>query len=116
MIGRNISLHQKHACVLALAIAIAIPYGWRAAGSVALGGGMQIVNLRALERSVSAMLGLAASGRGAGIGALLQLRLLLLLAAVGVVLFATPVQPLAFGLGLTSLVPTVVWHGLTSAR
>ena len=107
-------LHGKHAVVLALAIAAAIPYGWRAAGSVAAGGGMQIVNLKALERSVAGMLGLAASGRALGATLLLQLRLVVLLLAVGVVLFATPVLPLAFVLGLSTAVPTVVWHGLTA--
>ena len=109
-------LAARHALLLALAIIAGIPYGWRAVGSLALGGGVQIVNLRALERSVAAMLGLAASGRRGAVTALLQLRLLLFLAAVGVILVATPVAPLAFVLGLLTAVPAVVWHGIASAR
>ena len=47
--------------------------------------------------------------------ALIALRLLLLLGLVGIVLATLPVQPLAFALGLSIVVPAVLWHGLTSA-
>ena len=109
-------LAARHALVLVLAIAAGIPYGWRAVGSLALGGGVQIVNLRALERSVAGMLGLAASGQRGAATALLQLRLVVFLGAVAVILVATPVAPLAFAVGLLTTVPAVVWHGIASAR
>ena len=107
------SLHTKNALVLALFLGVAAPFGWTALISVAIGGGMQVVNLRGLERSVRGML--RTSGLGGLLHGLLALRLLLLLALVGIVLVTLPVQPLAFALGLFTVVPAVLWHGLTSA-
>ncbi len=113
MRGRSVSLHTKNALVLTLFLGTAAPFGWTALISVAIGGGMQVVNLRGLERSVGGML--RTSGVGGLLHALLALRLLLLLALVGIVLVTLPVQPLAFALGLSTVVPAVLWHGLTSA-
>ncbi len=113
MRGRPVSLHTKNALVLALFLGAAAPFGWTALISVAIGGGMQVVNLRGLERSVGGML--RTGGVGGLLHALLALRLLLLLALVGIVLVTLPVQPLAFALGLSSVVPAVLWHGLRSA-
>ncbi len=106
------SLHTKNALILVLFLGAAAPFGWAALMSVAIGGGIQLVNLRGLERSVGGML------RSAGglLQALLALRLLLLLGLVGIVLATLPVQPLAFALGLSTVVPAVLWHGLTSAE
>ncbi len=105
------SLHTKNALILVLFLGAAAPFGWAALMSVAIGGGIQVVNLRGLERSVGGML------RSAGglLQALFALRLLLLLALVGIVMATLPVQPLAFTLGLSTVVPAVLWHGLTSA-
>ncbi len=114
MRGRLVSLHTKNALMLALFLGAAAPFGWSALMSVAIGGGIEVVNLRGLERSVG---GLLRTGGGGGfLQALLALRLLLLLALVGVVLVTLPVEPLAFVLGLSSVVPAVLWHGLTGAE
>lgn len=113
MRGRSVSLHTKNAMVLGLFLGAVAPFGWTALVSVAIGGGMQVVNLRGLERSVGEML--RPSGVGGFLRGLLALRLLLLLALVGIVLVTLPVQPLAFALGLSIVVPAVLWHGLTSA-
>ncbi len=107
------SLHTKNALVLALFLGAVAPFGWTALISVTIGGGMQVVNLRGLERSVGGML--RTSGVGGLLQGLLALRLVLLLALVGIVLVTLPVLPLAFALGLSTVVPAVLWHGLTSA-
>jgi hypothetical protein len=109
---RSASLHAKHLLVLALAVAGAIPYGLHAVWSLAAGGGIQVVNLTVLERSVRALLGAGATAPAAQ--ALLALRLLLLFAAVTFVLVATDVQPLAFLAGLLTVVPALLWHGLSA--
>ncbi len=113
MRGRPVSLHTKNALILVLFLGAAAPFGWAALMSVAIGGGIQVVNLRGLERSVGGML--RTSGVGGLLQGLLALRLLLLLALVGIVMATLPVQPLAFTLGLSTVVPAVLWHGLTSA-
>jgi hypothetical protein len=110
--GRSASLHAKHLFVLALAIAGAIPYGLHAVGSLAAGGGIQVLNLTVLERSVRARLGAGAAAPAAQV--LLALRLLLFFVAVAWVLVATNVQPLAFLVGLLAVVPALIWHGLTA--
>jgi hypothetical protein len=109
------SLGAKNAVVLALALLGSIPYGWRAAASVAVGGGVQAVNLAGLERSVRLLARLGVEGRGVPAQILLASRFLILVGAVGIVLFALPVQPLAFALGLSTAIPAVIWHGLASA-
>jgi hypothetical protein len=109
---RSASLHTKHLLLLALAIAGTIPYGFHAVGSLAAGGGIQVLNLTVLERSVRALLGAGAAAPAAQL--VLALRLLLFFAAVAYVLFATHVQPLAFLAGLLAVVPALIWHGLTA--
>jgi hypothetical protein len=108
---RSASLHTKYLIVLALAFAGAISYGFHAAWSLALGGGIGLVNLMVLERSVRGLLSLQSSAPAAQL--VLVLRAALLLTAVGYVLTATPAQPLAFLTGLFAIVPAALWHGLT---
>jgi hypothetical protein len=109
-------LHAKYLIVLALAIAGAIPYGCHAAWSTALGGGIQVLNLSVLERSVRAVLSAGGSGSLAPIAQLaLLLRTLLFFTAVIYVLAVVPVQPIAFLAGLLAVVPAVLWHGLGPA-
>jgi hypothetical protein len=110
------TVQSRNARIFLLTVIGAIPFGWRAVASVSLGGGIQMVNLRALERSVGGMLSLAQQGRGSGLHALLGFRQLLLLGMVGAVLVTKPVQPLAFAVGLSTVVPAVIWHGLVTAR
>lgn len=105
------SLHTKNALILGVFLAAAAPFGGSALAGVSIGGVIQVVNLRGLERSVSGMLRGAGSG-GVALQALLGLRLLLLLGLVGVVLVTLPVPPIAFVAGLSSVVPAVLWHGL----
>ena len=110
-----VSVQYRNAQVFMLAALGALPFGWRAVVSVGLGGGIQIVNLRGLERSVTGMLRLAAQGQQRGFQALLALRLVLLLGLVGAVLLTTPVEPIAFVVGLSTAVPAAIWYGLASA-
>jgi hypothetical protein len=110
---RSASLHAKYLIVLALAIAGAIPYGCHAVWSLALGGGIQLVNLSVLERSVRAVL-----STGGGAAALAQvtlvMRTVLFFTAVIYVLTRTNAQPLAFLAGLLAIVPAAIWHGLAA--
>ncbi|MCP4007181.1 MAG: hypothetical protein GY725_23610 [bacterium] len=110
------SLGKKHALVFAVALVCAISYGKAALASLALGGGIQIVNLRALEKGVVGMLGLAASGHSAAMMFLLHMRWLLVMGSVGALLLLYPVEPIAFVVGLSTVVPAVIWHGLSTAR
>ncbi len=110
------SVQTRNAEVLALVLVGAIPFGWRAIASVAIGGSIQMVNLRLLERSVSGLIQDPDPARGRAFRALLALRLVLTLGMVGVVLLSSPVEPLAFTLGLSTVVPAVIWHGLRTAR
>jgi hypothetical protein len=113
--GRFGSLAAKNAAVLLLALLGSIPYGWRAAASVAVGGGIQAVNLAGLERSVRLLSRLATEGRGGPAQILLASRFLILVGAVGLALFTLPVSPVAFAVGLSTAVPAVIWHGLARA-
>ncbi len=113
------SLHAIHAALLAVALAGSIPYGWSATASLALGGGIQVLNLRALERSVRLMLASTVeSGSRARLAAhaVSGLRLLLLLALLSWVLIATPVRPLAFAIGLLLVVPALGLYGFKVSR
>jgi hypothetical protein len=115
------TLPGRHFLVLVVAFVASFPYGWRASASVALGGGIQAVNLKALERGVAWLLGLASVGgplSGAarlGAGILVQLRWAVLLATVAVVLLTLPVEPIALLVGLSTAVLAVVWHGFATA-
>lgn len=113
------SLHAIHGALFAVALAGAIPYGWSATASLALGGGIQVLNLRALERSVRLMLASTVeSGSRARLAAHAAsgLRLLLLLALLSWVLIATPVLPLPFGIGLLLVVPALGLYGFSASR
>ena len=111
------TVHSRNAWVLALALLAASPFGWRVLASLLLGGGIQIVNLRGLERSVLWLTRTPDQGRpAAGARAFLRLRLGLLLGVVAAVLLAVPVEPFAFVAGLSTVVPAVIWHGLSTAR
>ena len=113
------SLHAIHGALLAVALAGSIPYGWSATASLALGGGIQVLNLRALERSVRLMLASTVeSGSRARLAAhaVSGLRLLLLLALLSWVLIATPVRPLAFAIGLLLVVPALGLYGFKVSR
>ena len=109
------SLQAKHGIVIALALVASMGLGARFAFSVALGGGMQIINLWWLERSVRAWVARAQTGETRGVSRAAGLRLMLLLATVGVVLLWGPVEPVPFTIGLSTAVPTVIWHGLVTA-
>ncbi len=110
------TVHAKIALIFALVLMTSMPFGPRAALGVALGGALQLLNLRLLERSVAYLLGLAGSGQGGAVQALIGLRFLALLGAGAFVLYALPVDPLAFAIGFSVTVPAVLWHGLARAR
>jgi hypothetical protein len=110
------TLHAKNALIFALVMTAALPFGPRVALGVALGGSLQLLNLRLLERSVAYMLGLAGAGQGGAVQALIGLRFVALMGACAYVLIALPVDPLGFAIGFSVTVPAVLWHGLMSAR
>ena len=110
---RNPSLQAKHTLLLAVAIAGAIPYGWHAVWSLALAGGIQVVNLAVLEGSVRLVIGGKVARPAAQLA--LFLRLLLLCAAVYVLLGHSGVAPLPFTVGLLAVVPAALWHGASRA-
>ncbi len=127
MIAAPLSLTSKHFHVLAVALLASFPYGWRASASLALGGGIQLVNLKALERSVARLLGLASSwsqgpdtqlalGLRFGTALLLQLRWLVLVGLVAAILLTLPVDPIALLVGLSTAAVAVLWHGFQTAR
>jgi hypothetical protein len=103
------------ALALIALIGWATGFGKGALASVALGSGMQAVNLFWLERSVRGWLQHAATGQG-GAPQRAALRLLALLASVAAVLVLLPVQPIGFLVGISSAVPAVLWFGLANAR
>ena len=110
-----LTIHGKNALILGVMLLGMIPFGWNAFGSTALGGGIQIVNLRGLERGVAAMLGLAADGQTLASRVLVSLRWVLVLGLVAFCLFVLPLEPVAFVVGLSSVVPAVIWHGLVTS-
>ena len=112
----GLGLHTKHALLVGLAFGGAMTYGLHAAASLLVGGGVQVLNLKALERGVRRLVGLARPAPGAlGIG-LNSLRLVLFLGLVLVVATRTPVQPRAFAVGLLLVVPALLWQGVEEAR
>ncbi len=110
------TLQQKTWLLLAVALLGAIPYGMPAVWSTALGGGIQIVNLWAMERGVGLMLGSPEGRPDPFARVLLGLRLFALLAVVGLILWWVPVHLIGFVVGVSVLVPAVLWHGLAPAR
>ncbi len=104
------TLPGKQLLVLTLAALGAISYGVPAAVSVLVGGGIQLVNLRGLERSVAWLTG-GAPGPIAHVAG--GLRFVLVLASALVALAMLPIDPLAFGVGIATVVPAAIWHGLS---
>lgn len=84
-----------------------------AAGSLLAGGGIQVLNLKTLERSVRLVLG-RSGGPGSVGAAIVVARTALLLAAVLWVLVAVPVHVPGFAVGLFLAVPASIWHGLSA--
>ena len=112
----SLSLKAKHGLLVAVAVLGAIPYGVPAVWSAALGGGIQIVNLWAMEKGVGALLGAPDRAPDPFARVLIGMRMLALLACVAAILWFLPVRPLGFVVGLSALVPAVLWHGLETAR
>ena len=108
MFGRS-TIHQKNLLVFAVFGLVLLPVAPQALGSLAVGAAIQVANLHLLERSVARMLGGAASG----LGSLVQLRMLALLGVVGYLLLTLRLEPIPFLLGLSTVVPAALWHGLT---
>jgi hypothetical protein len=104
------SLHRINLYVLGAMLIAVAPLGRQALIGVALGGVIAIANLRMLERGVTRLLG-GPAPNGLALRMLLHLRMGLLFALVAVVLLRTQIDPIAFTAGLSSVVPTVLWHG-----
>jgi hypothetical protein len=109
------SIHAKNALILALASAGAMTYGVPAVCSVAVGGGIQVVNLRGLERAVGWLVSHAPARPGGLAQLVLGGRFVAVLAAVGAALWLLPIEPIPFVVGLSTSVPAVIWHGLSTA-
>lgn len=110
------SLHAKNGLVLTLALVGSIAYGCHAAASLACGGGIQIVNLIALDGSLKTILPRAAHGAAGALRPLLLLRFAIVAAAVGVALAALPLDVVPFVIGLSTVVPAALWHGLQARK
>jgi ATP synthase I chain len=111
---RSASLQAKHLLLLALAIGGAIPYGCHAVWSLALAGGIQVVNVAVTTRSVRLVVAQPVSASGAHL--VFLLRLFAVLAAIFLALRVLGAAPLPFAIGLLVIVPAAVWHGLSQAR
>jgi hypothetical protein len=83
-----------------------------AAGSLLAGGGIQALNLKALERSVRLVLGRGEARPGVGGVMVVVSRTLLFFAVVFWVLAATSVHVPAFAVGLLLVIPASIWYGL----
>ena len=110
---RSASLQAVHAGLLALALAGAIPYGWHAVWSLALAGGIQVLNLGVLERSVRLVV--AEHGSAPIARMFFMLRLVLVMGAVLLALGPLGVARVPFVAGLLLVIPAVFWHGLGRA-
>jgi hypothetical protein len=104
------ALHRRNLYVLGAMLIAAAPFGPRTLMSLALGGVIAMANLRLLERGVTRLLG-GPVPNGVALRLLLHLRMGLLFAMVAVVLLRTKVEPIPFSVGLSSVVPAVLWHG-----
>ena len=113
MTRRSASLQAKHAFLLALAIGGAIPYGCHAVWSLALAGGIQLLNVAVTTRSVRLVLAEPGAGQAARI--VFMLRLLTVLAAIALCIGPLGAQPAPFVVGLLVIVPAALWHGLSRA-
>ena len=104
-------LSRRHLCVLALLVLGSLPFGQPAFSGVALGGLLSLINLRLLERSVANMLGAPGGPNGLAMRLFLHMRLLLLFGLVVFVLVRVKLPLIPFTIGLSSAVPSVLWHG-----
>jgi len=111
---RSASLQAKHTCLLALAIGGAIPYGCHAVWSLALAGGIQVLNLAVTERSVRLVVAEPASAFAARL--VFLMRLLAVLAAIFIAVRLLGAKPAPFVVGLALIVPAALWHGLSQVR
>lgn len=109
------TIHRKNAIVLTAVAIVAIPLGVATLSSVLLGGAIQVLNVRLLEKSVGRIVSTAAAGSAVGTG-FVHLRLLGLLTLVGYVLLFVPIDVIGFSLGLSTAVPAALWHGLATAQ
>jgi len=111
---RSASLQAVHAGLLALALAGAIPYGWHAVWSLALAGGIQVLNLAVLERSVRLVV--AEHGSAPTARMFFMLRLVFVMGAVLLALGPLGVARVPFVIGLLLVIPAVFWHGFARAN
>jgi len=109
------SLRTQHTIVLGITLCVSIVWGTDFAASVVLGGGMQAINLWWLERTVRSWAARAGQQQLGGLSQGAALRLVFLMASVGAVFLYIPIHPIGLTLGLSTAVPTVLWHGLTTA-
>jgi hypothetical protein len=86
-----------------------------AAGSLLAGGGIQVLNLKALERSVRLVLGYSGGSAASG-SVTVVARTLLFFLGVFWVLAATPVHAPGFAVGLLLAVPASIWHGFSARK
>jgi len=77
---------------------------------------MQAINLAWLERTVRSWAARAQHEEFGGVSKSAGLRLVLLLSTVGAVFLLMPVDPIGLTVGLSTAVPAVLWHGLTSVE
>ncbi len=68
-----------------------------------------MLNLLVLDRTLSSLRGLAS---GAGLRALLGLRFVFVVGLAGWAILWLPVEPAPFVIGLGTLIPAALWHGL----
>ena len=87
-----------------------------AAGSLLAGGGIQVLNLKALERSVRLILGRGKAGTGVSGAIVVTTRTLLFFLVVFWVLVAAPVHVPGFAIGLLLAVPASIWQGFGARR
>ena len=111
------SLQSKHALLLFGAVCAALPIGGMPASlSVLCGGAIQTASLWTLERTVAGWVRRAQGGSPGAPHRLAWLRMPSILLIVGGALYLLDVEPGAFTLGLSVVVPAVIWHGLVPVR
>lgn len=110
------SLHTKNALALALLLLCAAPFGVTVLASASLGGGVQVLNLRLLERAVAFWLGGRAHGLGGLAKILIAFRFVALMGLCAALIVLLPVNAVAFAAGFSSVVPAAIWHGFETAR
>jgi hypothetical protein len=116
MRARPASLAAKNAVVFALALAGSMPYGCLAAASLACGAGIQIMSVFGLERSVRHLAAAAALGGQPAVRPLLFLRFAAVAALLALALATLPLQLGPFVVGLSTVIPAALWHGIEAAQ